>query len=178
VACFLDAHGLTCRHQNVEIDGHRMKHHADAAHEGEASGRGDPGHVSAHGLIERFYGNVWNRWDDEEVDAVLAADVVFRGSLGDEVGGRDGFRAYRDKVRAAFPDFHNEVLAVLVDGDHAAVRLRCTGRHDGELFGVPATGRQVVYHAAAFLTIDDRQIRGAWVLGDLDALRRQLVGSS
>ena len=64
-------------------------------------------------LVERFYRDAWNRWDDAAVDELLAPDFLFRGSLGDEARGRDGFRAYRDKVRAAFPDFHNEVLDVV-----------------------------------------------------------------
>ena len=55
-------------------------------------------------LIERFYARAWNSWDDAAVTGLLDERFVFRGSLGDEVTGRDGFRGYRDKVRAAFPD--------------------------------------------------------------------------
>jgi hypothetical protein len=43
-------------------------------------------------LVRRFYEEAWNRWDDTVVDALLAEDFVFRGSLGDEVRGRDGWR--------------------------------------------------------------------------------------
>jgi steroid delta-isomerase-like uncharacterized protein len=126
-------------------------------------------------LIERFYDDAWNRWDDDAVDAVLAEEFVFRGSLGDEARGRDGFRAYRAKVRAAFPDFHNEICEMIVDGDRAAVRLRCTGRHEGEFLGFAASGAAIAYDAAAFFTVGGGRLTEAWVLGDLDRLRRQLT---
>jgi predicted ester cyclase len=129
-------------------------------------------------LVERFYSEAWNRWDDPSVDSILTADFVFRGSLGDEAEGRGGFRAYRNKVRAAFPDFHNEVSEVVADGNRAAVRLRCTGRHDGELFGIAPTGLRVAYDAAAFLRSRDRQLCAAWVLGDLGHLKSQLGTSA
>ena len=104
----------------------------------------------------------------------LAADFVFRGSLGDAARGRDGFRAYRDKVRAAFPDFHNEVRELIVNRERAAVRLLCTGRHDGELFGIGPTGRRIAYEAAPFFRASRTDLREAWVLGDIDGLRAQL----
>ncbi|WP_158892804.1 ester cyclase [Amycolatopsis anabasis] len=126
------------------------------------------------GLVHRFYTDAWNAWDDGAVDELLAADFVFRGSLGDEVRGRDGWRAYRDKVRAAVPDFHNEVTDLVVAGDRAAARLAYTGHHQGELLGVPGTGRRIAYSGAAFFTARDGLLTEAWVLGDLDTLRRQV----
>jgi predicted ester cyclase len=125
-------------------------------------------------LVERFYSDAWNRWDDGTVDEILTADFAFRGSLGDHARGRDGFRAYRDKVRSAFPDFHNEVREIVADGERAAVRLRCTGRHGGELFGIAPTGLMVAYDAAAFLRARDARLCEAWVLGDLEHLHSQL----
>ncbi len=125
-------------------------------------------------LVRVFYDEVWNRWNDALVDEVLAVDLVFRGSLGDEVRGRGGFRGYRDKVRAAFPDFTNEVVDLVVDGDRAAARLRYTGTHAGPVLGIPATNRRIDYAGAAFFRLTGEQIAEAWVLGDVAGLRRQL----
>ncbi len=129
-------------------------------------------------LVRRFYRDVWNRWDDQAVDKLLAEDFALRGSLGDEERGRDGFRRYRDRVRAAFPDFHNEMIELVAGGERAAVRLRCTGSHEGELFGIVPTGRRVAYEAAAFLRSGDGQLCDVWALGDLENLRAQLGGES
>ena len=42
------------------------------------------------------------------------------------------------------------------------------------LLGLPATLRRFEYAGAAFFTADERWLTSAWVLGDLDGLRRQL----
>ena len=127
-------------------------------------------------LVRRFYDDLWNRWDDGAVTDVLAPGFAFRGSLGTETVGPDGWRGYRDTIRAGSADFHNEVLTLVVDGDTAAARLRYSGTHTGELAGIPATGRRFEYAGAAFFTARDGRLASAWVLGDLAGLRSQLVG--
>lgn len=107
---------------------------------------------------------------------MLAADFRFRGSLGEETSGREGWRAYRDQVRRAAPDFHNEVVDLLVSGERGAARLRYSGTHRGELLGLPATGRAFVYEGAAFFAAREGRLAEAWVIGDLDGLRRRLTG--
>jgi steroid delta-isomerase-like uncharacterized protein len=125
-------------------------------------------------LVRRFYAEVWNRWDEAALDEVLDEDFTFRGSLGDEVRGRAGFRGYRDKIREAFPDFHNEIVDLVTDGERAAARLRYSGHHQGEVLDAPATGALVTYSGAAFFTAVGGRLREVWVLGDVDGLRRQL----
>jgi predicted ester cyclase len=125
-------------------------------------------------LIHRFYDDAWNRWNDTTPDEILAEDFTFRGSLGDEVLGRDGWRSYRDKIRAAVPDFHNEVVDLVVAGERAAARLYYSGHQRGELLGTQGTGNWIEYAGAAFFTARVGFLTEAWVLGDLDTLRRQL----
>lgn len=125
-------------------------------------------------LVGRFYADLWNRWDDAAVDEVLAEDFSFRGSMGTETRGRDGWRAYRDAIRAGSPDFRNEVTDLVASGDRAAARLTYTGHHTGPLAGIAATGRRFEYAGAAFFSSREGWLTAAWVLGDLDGLRRQL----
>lgn len=125
-------------------------------------------------LVRRFYERLWNGWDDEAVDRTLAPEFTFRGSLGQETTGRDGWRAYRDRIRRGSADFHNEIVTLVVDGDNAAARLRYTGTHTGELLGRAPTGRAFSYTGAAFFAASDGLLTDAWVLGDLEHLREQL----
>jgi hypothetical protein len=46
-------------------------------------------------LIERFYGELQNRWNGTAVDDTLSPDVRFRGPLGRETLERQGWRQYR-----------------------------------------------------------------------------------
>ncbi len=125
-------------------------------------------------LITTFYERAWNAWDDTVVERILAPDFVFRGSLGDEVRGWAGWRAYRDRIRAGVPDFHNEIVDLVIGEGRAAARLRYRGHHRGPLLGITGTGNPIDYAGAAFFTIRDDRLAQAWVLGDLDTLRGQL----
>ena len=125
-------------------------------------------------LIRRFYANLWNRWDDEAVDDLLSPDFRFRGSLGQTVEGRDGWRRYREVIRDGSGDFHNEIIDLVAAEDRAAARLQYSGTHTGPLLGYDATGRRFNYSGAAFFTASDSLLTKAWVLGDLQTLKAQL----
>jgi predicted ester cyclase len=107
--------------------------------------------VSIGVLIERFYGELWNRWNDSAVEDTLSPGFTFRGSLGQQTSDRPGWRRYRDLVREGSADFHNEIVELVCDGGRAAARLRFTGTHTGPLLGLPATQRRFEYAGAAFL---------------------------
>src|SRR5690348_1326245 len=62
------------------------------------------GRAATAALVVRFYEQLWNRWDDAAVDEVLAEGFRFRGSLGNQTIGRDGWRGYRDLTRRYAPD--------------------------------------------------------------------------
>jgi predicted ester cyclase len=132
--------------------------------------------VAIADLVHSFYDDLWNRWDDALVDAVLAPSFAFRGSLGTTTVGLDEWRGYRDTVRAGSADFHNDVVTLVCDGSSAAARLVYSGTHTGPLLGVSATGRRFEYAGAAFFTVVDGLLASAWVLGDLAGLRDQLGG--
>ena len=132
--------------------------------------------MSTTTLVRAFYDDLWNRWDDDLVPAVLSPSFAFRGSLGTSTHGLEQWREYRDMIRTGSADFHNELVSLVVDGTSAAARLLYSGTHTGPLLGIPATGRSFEYAGAAFFTAADDLLTSAWVLGDLDRLRRQFIG--
>jgi steroid delta-isomerase-like uncharacterized protein len=127
-------------------------------------------------VIERFYHELWNRFDESLVPELMTEDVRFRGSLGPVRNGREGFTEYMRIVRTAFPDFTNRIDDLVSEGDRSFARLHYSGTHRGEVFGIGATGRHVEYEGAALFRFRDGRIREGWVLGDLQHLLRQLTG--
>jgi steroid delta-isomerase-like uncharacterized protein len=125
-------------------------------------------------LVRRYYEEFWNRWDFALADDLIGEGIAFRGSLGVKVEGRESFKEYMRTVRRAFPDFHNRIEELIAEGDRVVARLTYTGTHQGELFGVGATGRRVSYAGVAIFRIAGGRIVEGWVLGDLYGLVRQL----
>jgi steroid delta-isomerase-like uncharacterized protein len=126
-------------------------------------------------LVERFYHQVWNGADEAEARNILSADFRFRASLGPELRGPGGFIAYLRAVRAALENFTCVIEELIAADDRAAARMRFSGRHRGKMFGVDATGRDIVWSGAAFFKTRDGVIAELWVLGDIEAVRRQLA---
>jgi steroid delta-isomerase-like uncharacterized protein len=126
-------------------------------------------------LVGRFYRQMWNRFDVSVLDDLVTDEVRFRGSLGDDLAGREALAGYVRQIQEAFPDFHNDVVEVVVHGDRAAARLRYTGTHRGEVMGFAPTGRRIAYDGVAFFTIQADRIESVWVLGDRYGLQQQLM---
>jgi steroid delta-isomerase-like uncharacterized protein len=125
-------------------------------------------------LVRRFYEELWNTWDLTVADEILSPDLRFRGSLGNELEGRDAFLAYVEEVRAAFPDWHNRIDELIEAGDRVVTPLTWTGTHQSELRGIPATGRRVAYVGAGIFTVEAGLITDAWIVGDTQELWRAL----
>jgi steroid delta-isomerase-like uncharacterized protein len=126
-------------------------------------------------LVERFYHQVWNQADEAEARRILSPDFRFRASLGPELRGPGGFIAYLRAVHAALENFTCTIEELIATAESAAARMRFHGRHRGKMFGIAATGRDIHWSGAAFFKVSHGMIAELWVLGDVDAVRRQLA---
>jgi steroid delta-isomerase-like uncharacterized protein len=129
-------------------------------------------------LIRRFFDEMWNPWNYDKADELLAPEIKFRGTLGPELTGRDAFRDYMRKVQSAFPDFHNTILEITAEEDRVVARTFYRATHRGEIFGLAPTGKSISYAGAAFFRIANKKIIEGWVLGDLISLLRDLGARS
>ena len=126
-------------------------------------------------LVERFYNVVWNRADEAEAWKILAPDFRFRGSLGSELRGPGGFIAYLRSVHAALENFTCIIDETIAAEDCIAARMSFRGKHRAKLFGIEATGRDIRWSGAAFFKMNGETIAELWVLGDIEAVRRQIT---
>jgi predicted ester cyclase len=53
-----------------------------------------------------------------------------------------GAKRWVGPFRESFPDFHMEVVDVIAEGDKVVGHFKCSGTHEGEWRGRPATGRR------------------------------------
>jgi predicted ester cyclase len=130
--------------------------------------------VSTTRLVERFYQEVWNKADEAVAGEILHPDFHFRASLGLERLGLAGFVDYMRSIHAALADYTCVIEDLIATERRAAARLRFCGIHRGPFFGVAPTSREISWSGAAFFTTDRSRITELWVLGDIDAVKRQL----
>lgn len=130
-------------------------------------------------IVESFYADVWNRQDYAQARRIMAVDLQFHGSLNDDRAGVEGFIDYAKMVHAALADYTCTIKSLVIsdgdgDGGRVAARMWFEGVHQGDFFGVAATGKTITWDGAAFFDIAGGQIQRLWVLGDVDGIKCQL----
>lgn len=93
-------------------------------------------------IIVRWYREVWNQGRQDTVFELCDPDVI-----GQLEGMPDitlqGFLEFQAHLRGAFSDFSIRLLDIVANGERVVVEWIFTGTHDGELLGVPPSGRWV-----------------------------------
>jgi predicted ester cyclase len=85
----------------------------------------------------------------------------------------DGLQRLTRAWRAAFPDWHDEILDVVAEGDRVVARLRASGTHLGRLAGIEPTGEQCEWGMIEIVRIRDGKIAEQWGYSDFsDVINR------
>ena len=78
------------------------------------------------------------------------------------------------EFRAAFPDWQEEIVQLVAEGDTVAGRFRCSGTHLGEFLGEAPTGKRMDVQEVFFLRVEDGRFVEFWGLEDSLGRMRQL----
>jgi predicted ester cyclase len=88
--------------------------------------------------------------------------------------GPDGIKPIIRSVIAAFPDVQIIVHDVIQEPGKVGVRAEITGTHEGDLFGIAATGKKVSFRLHEFHTVANERITTTWHMEDWFGLFLQL----
>lgn len=118
----------------------------------------------------------FNRHDAAAIAATYATDARMRDAAASgPIEGREAVRAYIDGYMKAFPDLRWERVGLEIDGDVGVEEWRCTGTHEGDMPGLPATHRQMTVDGCSVLFFgDDGLVREEHNYWDEAAMLRQL----
>src|SRR5215208_5282403 len=78
------------------------------------------------------------------------------------------------EFRAAFPDWHEEIVELVAEGNTVAGRFRCSGTHLGEFLGEAPTGKRMDVEEVFFLRVEEGKFVDFWGLEDSLNRMRQL----
>jgi predicted ester cyclase len=70
------------------------------------------------------------------------------------------------EFRIAFPDWQEEIVQLVAEGDAVAGRFRCSGTHRGEFLGEAPTGKRMDVEEVFFLRVEDGKFVDFWGLED------------
>ena len=126
-------------------------------------------------IVQRYYDQVWNNGRLDLVEEYIAED--FHEDNGPNIpglNGRDALKAIIGGIRASLPDFQITLHDVVAEGDKVVTRSTFTATHQGELFGVPATGKQLSVSGSAIFCLENARIVQLWNFNDNLSMMQQL----
>ncbi len=123
-------------------------------------------------LAARFYAEALNGKRLDVIDELVAQDFVEHGTP--PVSGADGFRAFVGSLLSAFPDLSFGVDDWIVKDDRVVARCWARGTHQGELFGMAATGKPVSWTAIHIWRVADGRLVERWSEANVLGLMEQL----
>jgi predicted ester cyclase len=117
----------------------------------------------------------FNQTDFAAADRLFAAHYVDHDrSRAGLPPGPEGIKQAWGMFRAAFPDLRATIEEMIAEGDRVAVRGVIRGTHQGELMGIPPTGRPVSVALIDINRIEGGQLVERWGEADMLGLLQQL----
>ena len=123
-------------------------------------------------IARKFFG-MFERGDSSMADEIVATDYYNHDAPDPNIG-LEGVKAAVTTFKKAFPDAQVNIAYQLAEGDKVVSRYTWSGTHQGEFYGVPATGKQVNWTVTATFRIVDGEIRETWLNMDQLGLMQQL----
>jgi steroid delta-isomerase-like uncharacterized protein len=93
-------------------------------------------------ITRRFLEEIFAGGNLELVDELFAPNFVLHDpSVPQEVRGIEAMKQYITMYRTAYPDTHFTIEDQIAEGDRVVTRWTGQGTHQGELMGIPPTGK-------------------------------------
>ena len=127
-------------------------------------------------LIEQLH-VIWNTGDLTAIPDVYAPDVVVhwsKSAKAPDSHGHEGVKAVIQETRAAFPDWYENVVDMVIEGDRVVTRYVSTGTHMADYQGMKPTGGQVEIDEISIFRIEAGKVAEQWCLEDDITFLRQL----
>lgn len=126
-------------------------------------------------VIRHYFAELFNQGRLELIPELLHPQYVNHSPGSPDLPcGRDGVGLVVQALRRGMPDLRYDIDEMVVGEDAVAVRATLTGTHNGDLFGIAATGKHVEVKQMTFERFRDGRIIAHHRLTDELSLLRQL----
>ena len=121
-----------------------------------------------------IFEEVWNQKRVEKIDELVATDYIHHDVLSPDQQGIDAYKQFVQLYRNAFPDIHFKIEDEIADGDRVVIRWTVTGTHNGDLPGLPRTGKAISVTGITIARLSDGKFVEAWNNWDALGMMQQL----
>jgi len=142
----------------------------------------DPGHstpASSHGsarvranerVVEAFLQDVLNEHNGGGGANYMNSDMQWSGGTVGTITGSANVAGLFGGVVAAFPDLHITISDIFGQDDEVVVRVVVSGTQEGDILGIPASGRHVQWDGVDVYRLSHGKISNIWAGDDWTAI--------
>ena len=109
-------------------------------------------------IVREFIETAFNQHEADKAAALLTPDMKWHGGTLGTVEGRENVAGLVRTIVDALPDLHNVERDIIAERDIVAVRAVVEATHEGDLLGIPASGRHVQWDAVDVYRVADGKI--------------------
>jgi steroid delta-isomerase-like uncharacterized protein len=124
-------------------------------------------------IVLRHWEEVVSKGNMDLIDEIFAPDFVAH-EADQDIRGPEGVRQFILMLRVGFPDLHVIVEDVVAEGDKVVQRWSGHGSHQGELMGLPPSGKRVSVAGITISRLEGGKVAEEWELYDTMGMMQQL----
>ncbi len=128
-------------------------------------------------LVLKMYDEVWNRGNLGFIDEAVSASFVDnppKRFFTVPIRGRESLHEAASAFRGAMPDFHDEMIQVVAEGDKVFYLGRITGTHTQPFFEFAPSGNAVSVLGINEFRLADGVIVERWGIFDVMGMMQQM----
>lgn len=125
--------------------------------------------VENKAAARRMFEEVWSQGRFEALDELVAPEFqVHVAGRPEPIRGPKAFEQFVRSFREGLPDLTLSVEDQVAEGDRVVTRWSGRGTHEGDLMGIPATGKELTFDGIVIARLANGTIKESW--GVFDAL--------
>ena len=126
-------------------------------------------------VAREFLARVFNDHRPERAMEYFTPHMTWHGGSLGEISGAENVTGLLRTFIGALPDLVAVEQDTIASGDLVVMRLVVTATHQGDLLGIPATGKPVSWDAVDIYRVEnDAKISEEWAADDMAAFASQL----
>ena len=130
--------------------------------------------LDANREIIKKYHQIWSNGNVADLDKIMSPNFVCHFINGIEWKGIDGAKNEITSHRKSFPDWNEDIVDMISEGDKVVTRYKSTGTQKGKFNGLDSTGIHVAIFETSIYRIANGKLVEQWGFPDALGLNNQL----